>query len=152
MLLAPSYVLILGAVAALWLVVLTFWLYKINAHYKSLVSRSDKKTLVEILKDLLSQSKNTEKRLIEAEARLELAVKSAEKHIQKVGLVRFNPYQETGGNQSFALALLDKESSGVTILSLHGREGTRIYVKPVLKGKSPADLSKEEKQAIENAK
>lgn len=152
MLLAPSYTLIFGAVLALWLTVLTFWLFKINAHYKSLVKKSDKKTLVEILKDLLAQSENTEKRIIEAETKLASVIKDAEKYIQKVGLVRFNPYRETGGNQSFALCLLDKEGQGVVILSLHGREGTRIYIKSVVKGKSSQSLSKEEKQAVDNAK
>jgi hypothetical protein len=67
------------------------------------------------------------------------------------GLVRFNPFGDTGGNQSFALALLDSEGDGVVILSLHSREGTRIYVKPVKKGKAELKVSDEEERAIKIA-
>lgn len=74
-------------------------------------------------------------------------------NIQKVGLVRFNPFAETGGDQSFCLALLDGEDNGLVISSLHSRETTRIYAKPVKKGKSAGyDLSAEEKQAVLKAK
>lgn len=74
-------------------------------------------------------------------------------HLQKVGLVRFNPFAETGGDQSFCLALLDGEDSGLVISSLHSRETTRIYAKPVRKGKPVGyDFSAEEKQAVLKAK
>src|SRR3989344_5821662 len=72
--------------------------------------------------------------------------------VQRVGLVRFNPFSETGGDQSFALALLNGKDNGVVLLSLHGREGTRVYVKPVKDGESTYELSKEERQAIEEAR
>ncbi|MGB9609254.1 MAG: DUF4446 family protein, partial [Minisyncoccia bacterium] len=71
--------------------------------------------------------------------------------IQKIGLIRFNPFADTGGNQSFALALLNNFNNGVVISSLHGREGTRIYAKPVIAGKSKYNLSTEEIKAIEKA-
>ncbi len=74
-------------------------------------------------------------------------------NIQKVGLVRFNPFAETGGDQSFCLSLLDGEDSGLVISSLHSRETTRIYAKPVSKGRAAGyDLSAEEKQAVLKAK
>jgi len=74
-------------------------------------------------------------------------------HIQKVGLLRFNPFKDTGGDQSFILALLDKEDSGVVISSLHTRTGTRWYAKRVVKGNSiEYDLSEEEIKAIKIAK
>ena len=50
---------------------------------------------------------------------------------QRVGLVRFNPFEDTGGNQSFALALLDAEGNGWVLSSLHARTGTRVYAKPI---------------------
>ncbi|PJC28376.1 hypothetical protein CO054_00495 [Candidatus Shapirobacteria bacterium CG_4_9_14_0_2_um_filter_39_11] len=71
----------------------------------------------------------------------------------KIGLVRFNPFPGTGGDQSFCLSILDGEGSGLVISSLHSRETTRIYAKPVKKGKAAGyELSTEEKQAIKNAK
>ncbi len=76
----------------------------------------------------------------------------ATKSIQKAGVVRFNPFGDTGGDQSFAIALLDLEDNGVVLSSLHSREGTRIYAKPIEKGKSiKYPLSDEEQAAIRKA-
>jgi len=67
---------------------------------------------------------------------------------QRVGLVRYNPFEETGGNQSFALALLDAQGNGVVISSLHARSGTRIYGKAVAAGRTETALSNEEAEAV----
>jgi hypothetical protein len=72
-------------------------------------------------------------------------------HVQKTAVLRYNPYQDTGGNVSFSLALLDGKDGGVVITSLHTRAGTRVYVKEILNGKSELALSKEEKQVLEKA-
>jgi hypothetical protein len=70
---------------------------------------------------------------------------------QRVGLVRFNPFEDTGGNQSFALALLDANGDGVIVSSLHSRTGTRVYAKAVASGRSEAALSDEESRAVNEA-
>ena len=70
---------------------------------------------------------------------------------QRVGLVRFNPFEDTGGNQSFALALLDAEGNGWVLSSLHARTGTRVYAKAIRDGRSEAALSEEETAAIKQA-
>lgn len=76
----------------------------------------------------------------------------AQKSLHKTGVIRFNPFKDIGGDQSFALALLDGKNSGVVISSLHTREGTRIYSKPITKGESEKyTLTEEEKQAIRTA-
>ena len=78
--------------------------------------------------------------------------KMAESSIQHVGLVRYNPFKETGGDQSFSLALLDSQGGGVVVSSLHTREETRVYSKPIKEGKcSEYQLTNEEEQAIGNA-
>lgn len=71
--------------------------------------------------------------------------------VQHVGLVRFNPFEDTGGNQSFALALLDANGDGFVVSSLHSRAVTRVYAKTVTKGKSEAALSDEEAEALKKA-
>jgi hypothetical protein len=71
--------------------------------------------------------------------------------IQHVGLVRFNPFEDTGGNQSFALALLDADADGILLSSLHSRTATRVYVKAILAGRSDAQLSAEEVAALRDA-
>jgi len=70
---------------------------------------------------------------------------------QRVGLVRFNPFEETGGNQSFALALLDAAGDGWVLSSLHARAGTRVYAKAIKAGRSDAALSDEETAALGQA-
>lgn len=71
--------------------------------------------------------------------------------VQNVGLVRFNPFEDTGGDQSFALALLDKRGDGVVISSLHSRASTRMYARPVKAGAAHSSLSGEEAQAVQQA-
>lgn len=73
-------------------------------------------------------------------------------NIQKVGLVRFNPFEDTGSNMSFTLALLNDKNNGVVISSLHSRNNTRIYAKAVRAGSSDSKLTDEEKQAIKEAR
>jgi hypothetical protein len=71
--------------------------------------------------------------------------------VQHVGLVRYNPFQDTGGDQSFALALLDKQGDGVVISSLHSRTMTRFYAKPIKAGIAVVSLSEEEVKAVQQA-
>ena len=70
----------------------------------------------------------------------------------KVGIVRFNPFRDVGGDQSFAIALLNGKNNGLTISSLYTREGTRIYCKNITDGQSEKyPLTNEEKEAIKIA-
>jgi hypothetical protein len=145
--------LILFGIIFFWLIFSTIIFYNLYSHYQKLTKGITKKDLKSILEDLL---KKFEKELV----RVDELVKETQKiqsengyNIQKMGLVRFNPFSETGGNQSFSLALLDGEDSGLVITSLHSREMTRIYAKPVKKQKADGfELSAEEKQAIKNSK
>jgi hypothetical protein len=74
------------------------------------------------------------------------------KSVHKVGVIRFNPFKDQGGDQSFSVALLDGENSGVVISALHTREGNRVYSKPVEKGKAVSyPLTDEEHEAIKKA-
>ncbi|MEK6719487.1 MAG: DUF4446 family protein [Chloroflexota bacterium] len=71
--------------------------------------------------------------------------------IQRMGLVRFNPFEDTGGNQSVALALLDANGDGVILSSLHARSGTRVYAKAVTGGRAEGAVSDEEAAALRSA-
>ena len=92
---------------------------------------------------LEAKSDETDPRL----ARLEnIAVSS----IQKVGFVRFNPFPDTGGDNSFMLVLLDHDNTGVLLSSLYMREGARLYAKSIEKGKAKHVLSAEENKILED--
>lgn len=71
--------------------------------------------------------------------------------ISHIGLVRFDAFDDTGGAQSFALALIDDDGDGIVLSSLHSRQTTRLYVKSIRRGVADAPLSGEEVRAMKNA-
>ena len=103
------------------------------------------------LKEILVRFESLEKNFEKLSEELEKLKKESKFSIQKTGVVRFNPFSEIGGDQSFSVALLDGNNNGFTITSLYTREGNRVYAKPIVNGKSQYFLSKEEKEAIEKA-
>lgn len=74
------------------------------------------------------------------------------RHLQHVAVARYNPFSHTGGDQSFILVLADAEGNGAIVNSLHAREGTRIYAKPLAGWTSSYALTEEEEQAIARAR
>lgn len=72
--------------------------------------------------------------------------------LRKLGILRYNPFKESGGDQSFSLALLEENDNGFVITSIYTNEGVRVFAKPVIKGDSKYQLSEEEKEAIKKAK
>ena len=73
-----------------------------------------------------------------------------EESVHKTEVMRFNPFKEVGGNHSFAVAFLNGHDTGFVISSLHTREGTRMYAKPIEGGKESKDypLTEEERQTV----
>lgn len=69
----------------------------------------------------------------------------------KFSAIRYNPFSNIGGDQSFSITLLDGKNSGFILTSLFTNEGSRIYSKPVKDGKSDYELSQEEKKSLEEA-
>lgn len=143
---------ILGILNLLLVVLLSWQFWKYQKVQKQLL----KGEKVENLEDLVLQHKKTlvnhHKNLKELGKILEELVEHNKLNVQKVGLVRFNPFADSGGNMSFVLALLDGKDSGIVISSLHTREGTRIYAKNIEHGQSSYHLTEEEKGAIAQAK
>jgi len=104
------------------------------------------------LDEILSQFKDLEKNFGKISEELENLKRENKFSIQRVGIIRFNPFKEIGGDQSFSAALLDGNNDGIVITSLYTREGNRVYGKPIKAGLSEYLLSEEEKKAIEMAK
>ncbi len=102
-------------------------------------------------KEILNSFAELEKKVNDLEILVESLKRENEKSIQKLGIVRFNPFSNTGGDQSFSLALLDKKNNGTIITSFYSNEGSSVYAKPIENGKSTYILSDEEKEAIEKA-
>lgn len=135
-----------------WLLIVTGWIIYREVNFRRFLSKSKKGDIRRILEDLLKNISRQDSDLVKVGEILEQIKKRDLRHIQKVGLIRFNPFRDVGGNQSFTLSLLNEEDSGIVLTGLHSRDTTRLYIKDVLRGKGKSELSKEEKNAIEAAR
>ena len=125
---------------------------KLQKNIEILFSGKEAKDLESILLDHSKEISDIDKEIQELFEISNKIHNLSQRSIHKVGIIRFNPFKDIGGDQSFALALLDGKDSGLVMSSLHTREGTRIYSKPIIKGESEKyTLTDEEKAAIKNA-
>ena len=139
-------------VSIMWLLGLSYVVYKMRGHYKHLTTRTKKGSIDDVLEDLLKKDAHIETKLEGLISQTTHLVKESQKFYQKIGFVRFNPFERIGGEQSFVLALLDKENGGMVLNFLYTRDGIRVYAKKVEGGKSVEyELSAEEKEAIKSA-
>ncbi|OHA67026.1 MAG: hypothetical protein A3C82_01035 [Candidatus Wildermuthbacteria bacterium RIFCSPHIGHO2_02_FULL_47_12] len=111
----------------------------------------NKKSPAAVSKESVKRIEQLEKKVLELSTRLEKLQLGMKKALVKVGVVRFNPFHETGGDQSFAIALLDEYNTGFVLMSHYMKDHNRVYAKPVVKGVSEYMLSEEEKEAMRKA-
>lgn len=108
--------------------------------------------LTKSLDDIFKRESSNQEEIEKIKANVLKLTREGDFHIQKLGLFRFNPFKDTGGDQSFILALLDSNNTGVIVSSLHTRTGTRWYAKKVVKGKGAEyELSSEEEKALKES-
>lgn len=137
----------------IWLSAVSFFLYRLMSHYAKLTAHADKKNLQVILETIVRDSERIKKDIAILSEQYDKIEKDGKLHIQKIGLLRFNPFKDTGGDQSFTVALIDAHDTGVVISGLYSRSGTRWYAKRLVEGKGlEHELSEEEKKAIRIAK
>ena len=136
-----------------WLGGLTYLWFFLRQKYGKIFGAKDNEDFCKVLTELQDESKQRSSSTQHLQEALNLLKRDSQNHLQKIGLVRYNPFADTGGNQSFVLAVLDEKGSGFVVTSLHSRESTRLFAKPVVDGKeSGYEFSKEEIQAILEAK
>ena len=126
-----NFIWIAIAILSFWSVSLTIFFWNLSSHYNSLLKGSNTKTLQGLLDSVLKELEIAKKDIASLQKQCDTMEKEGRLHIQKVGLVRFNPFNDTGGDQSFILALVDGTDSGVVISGLYSRSGTRWYAKKV---------------------
>lgn len=143
--------LIAAALALIWLAILQVRASRMIRRYQQLMSGVSAGNLEEIMSMHVGRINQHERQLGELNRGLDSLDRVLQTAIQRVGLVRFNPFDEVGGDQSFAIALLDQRGNGVVFSSLHNRNETRVYAKPVEAGRSAYALSDEEAQAVAQA-
>lgn len=138
-----------GAFFFIWLVVLSWFVIKTRKHYYKLINNTKKEKIDEILETLIDFDIKSAKEIDQLKKNLREEVEKSRVHIRKIGLVRYNPFDRIGGEQSFVLSLLNDKNSGLLINFIYTRDGLRVYSKKVTEGSSQdRHLSDEEKEAI----
>ncbi len=139
-------------------VAVAFWTWRVNRYAQSVEDRLDSifresgnENTARVLADYLNTVRTTAQSVARMQEQHEGIVRIMPTVIRHVGLVRFSPFHDTGSDQSFALALLDGHQDGVVITALHSRTDSRLYAKPVERGKSSYSLTPEERDAMERA-
>src|SRR3989338_5285346 len=148
MIFCSDYVIWIALIAALtglgWVIILEFRLKKLFRGRRA-----------EDLQNVLAEVQNSLEYFTEKEKEIDEFLEHLEKRVQRsaqhLGIVRFNPYDGVGGDQSFSIAVLDEQKNGFVVSGFYAREQSRIYAKPVEKGESKYQLSGEEKEAIHKA-
>ena len=126
-------------------------LEKLNAMYKKFMSGKDGKTLENVIARRFTQVDE----LIECDKKTNAKIDDINENMlltfQKLGIVKYDAFNEMGGKLSFALALLNKENTGFVINAMHSREGCYTYIKEIINGESYILLGEEEKEAVDKA-
>lgn len=124
----------------------------INKKYKNFMQKlGNGKNIEEDLENYMHRVERVEKQNAEITDFIQKLDNDFEKSIQKIGIVRYNAYKDTGSDLSFTLAMLDENNNGVVLNGIYSRETSNIYAKPVENGKSSYILSEEEQEAIRRA-
>lgn len=142
---------ILFFIIAAVVIIILIWILLLELRLKKLFAGTKAKNLEEMIilvgkkmNELHNSQEETSKHLAEIDNRLN-------KSIRNIETIRFNPFVDGGGNQSFAIAFLNDERNGVVMSSLYARDRMSIFAKPIINGKSDFELSQEEKEVLEKA-
>jgi len=141
------------AVLFVWILVLTVVVFRMIRHYNKLTQGVSSKTMQEVLSSLLKKYESNANDITTLQEALRYVENDGKLHLQRIGVVRFNPFSDTGGSQSFTLAILDAKDNGIIMTSLYARTGNRWYIKHIKAGLcEDVELSKEEQSAIKKAR
>jgi Protein of unknown function (DUF4446) len=139
-------------------VALTAWIIwysirssRLQARYDSVVREVEGGNVPAMLAEYLTTVRGVARKATEMEHRIDYLYESLPGLVKHVGLVRFSPFHDTGGDQSFSLALLDGKGDGVVMSALHSRQDHKLYAKPISGRASRYPLTDEERRAIDES-
>lgn len=143
---------ILIVILGVWIAVITVLFVRLSVHYNTLTRGVTTKTMQEVLSVLLKKQETNAHDIKTLSSVLSNVEADGKLHLQRIGIVRFNPFSDTGGSQSFTIAILDGKDNGIIMTSLYARTGNRWYIKHIKAGTcADVELSKEEQSAIKKA-
>lgn len=149
----PIFILFLSIATVLIIAIgfFGFHLFKLKRRISFLLEGKKTKNLEDVILNQIQKTKKQEADIADLFEKIKKLESISEKTFQKIAVVRFNPFQGMGGNQSFVIALLDSQNNGFVISSLFIQEGNRVYAKSIKNGQSDHPLSDEERKALEKA-
>jgi hypothetical protein len=150
----PTAFVVLGVLALAelgWLIYVHLRLKRALMSYSALLVGTEGANLESLLHTYADQVKHTASKTEGLTTDTIRLSKGLQGCLQRFGVIRFNPFSDVGGNQSFAIALTDAVGNGFVLSSLHHRDRTQVYAKPLVNWTSPYALSDEEASAIEMA-
>ena len=124
---------------------------RLKNSYATFMKGKDGKSLEQSLKDKFEEAEAVLKFTKQNRTEIRELNRKLETNYQKVGIVKYDAFNEMGGKLSFALAMLDGNDSGWIINAMHSREGCYTYVKEIVKGESYVELAEEEAEALDKA-
>lgn len=148
-------ILILSGLLVLLLVIAVLLLRRVrqlDQRLAGLTRGREGDSLEQVLRQTLDRVDSVSRQVVELDGRTTGLEVRGRKALQRVGVVRYNPFEDTGGNQSFAIAVLDADDDGLILSSLHARSGTRVYAKSLTRGSTDLALSDEETEALRLAR
>ena len=149
--LKPNSIYLILLLLAAWLIFLQYQNYRTQKKLKILFKGNKASDLEGVIFEHIKRLRKAEKNIKDLEKFDKYLEKMAQKGIQKIGVVRFNPFKDVGGDHSFSIALLDSGDNGFVMTNLFTRNGSRTYTKPIEKGESKYQLTGEEIKAIKIA-
>lgn len=148
-----SFLYIFVVIILIWITILSVVVFRMTAHYNRLTMGITSATLKQVLVELIGKYEKTGRDIQSIYKTIDELSKDGKLHLQRLGIVRFNPFSDTGGSQSFTIAILDGKDNGIIMTSLYARTGNRWYIKHIKLGSSEdVELSKEEQSAIKKAR
>jgi hypothetical protein len=142
--------LVLG-VMLVWLMTIEFRLIRLTRTLRLLFTGRSGADLEQVLREFIERMDRTDETIKQFNVRTAAVESRVPFSVSHVGVVRFNPFADKGGDQSFAVAFLDDHSDGVIFTGLHTRTDVRVYAKPIVGGVSTYPLTDEESEAISRA-
>jgi hypothetical protein len=138
--------------AGISIMVGAFWAIITERRLKRFFLGKKAKDLEETITELGVNIKKLESAAEKIQAQISSHEARIKKSIRGVETIRFNPFPDQGGNQSFAIGMVNEEGDGLILSSMYGRERMSVFAKPVKSGKSAYELTAEEKEALDKAR
>ncbi len=126
-------------------------LHRLSGLYRKMMMGAEGQSIEQMMMGRIREIEELKQAVADLQAKHQNLSMDSLKHIQRMGLVRFNAFDNTGSDLSFALAMTDAARNGFVLSGIYGREESRVYAKPIVDGESTYMLTKEEKQALQTA-